>query len=206
MLVLRRLQQSLTATTEYAAGEASYTLNVYKSLSHSSITVEISAVTYNGQAQTPTVIVKDGDNVLPYGKDDGYDNLIYAYKVEFANNTNAALATAETNAPTATITALTDGSVSHMEVNWYRGSTTKTFTINKAQLTVTPDDKTYNVGDDITLTVSYDGFVNGETETVLTTQPTASYEQLMSPSQAAMRLLPVAVWLKTTISSMRRVR
>ena len=161
-------------TTEYAAGEASYWLNVYKSLSHSSITVEISAVTYNGQAQTPTVIVKDGDNVLPYGEDDGYDNLLYAYKVEFANNTNAALATAETNAPTATITALTDGSVSHMEVNWYRGSTTKTFTINKAQLTVTPDDKTYNVGDDITLTVSYDGFVNGETETVLTTQPTAS--------------------------------
>ena len=164
-----------TATTEYAASEASYWLNVYKSLSHSSITVEISAVTYNGQAQTPTVIVKDGDNVLPYGEDDGYDNLLYAYKVEFANNTNAALATAETNAPTATITALTDGSVSHMEVNWYRGSTTKTFTINKAQLTVTPDDKTYNVGDDITLTVSYDGFVNGETETVLTTQPTASY-------------------------------
>ena len=164
-----------TATTEYAASEASYWLNVYKSLSHSSITVEISAVTYNGQAQTPTVIVKDGDDVLPYGEDDGYDNLIYAYKVEFANNTNAALATAETNAPTATITALTDGSVSHMEVNWYRGSTTKTFTINKAQLTVTPDDKTYNVGDDITLTVSYEGFVNGETETVLTTQPTASY-------------------------------
>ena len=164
-----------TATTEYAASEASYWLNVYKSLSHSSITVEISAVTYNGQAQTPTVIVKDGDDVLPYGEDDGYDNLIYAYKVEFANNTNAALATAETNAPTATITALTDGSVSHMEVNWYRGSTTKTFTINKAQLTVKADDKTYNVGDDIELTVSYDGFVNGETKTVLTTQPTASY-------------------------------
>ncbi len=164
-----------TATTEYAASEASYTLNVYKSLSHSSITVEISDVTYNGSAQTPTVIVKDGDNVLPYGEDDGYDYLIYAYKVEFANNTNAALATAETNAPTATITALTDGSVSHMEVNWYRGSTTKTFTINKAQLTVKADDKTYNVGDDIELTVSYDGFVNGETKTVLTTQPTASY-------------------------------
>ena len=161
-----------TATTEYAASEASYWLNVYKSLSHSSITVEISAVTYNGQAQTPTVIVKDGDDVLPYGEDDG---LIYAYKVEFANNTNAALATAETNAPTATITALTDGSVSHLEVNWYRGSTTKTFTINKAQLTVKADDKTYNVGDDIELTVSYDGFVNGETKTVLTTQPTASY-------------------------------
>ena len=57
----------------------------------------------------------------------------------------------------------------------YTGTITKTLTITKAQLTVTPDDKTYNVGDDITLTVSYEGFVNGETETVLTTQPSASY-------------------------------
>ena len=56
----------------------------------------------------------------------------------------------------------------------YTGTITKTLTITKAQLTVTPDDKTYNVGDDITLTVSYEGFVNGETETVLTTQPSAS--------------------------------
>ena len=56
----------------------------------------------------------------------------------------------------------------------YSGSIDKFFTINKAQLTVTADDKTYNVGDDITLTVTITGFVNGETKTVLTTQPTAS--------------------------------
>ena len=59
----------------------------------------------------------------------------------------------------------------------YNGSTgSTTFTINKAQLTVTPDDKTYNVGDVITLTVSYDGFVNGENENVLTKAPIASCE------------------------------
>ena len=166
-----------TATSEYEAGEASYTLNVYKDLSHSSITVEVANVTYNGQAKTPTVTVKDGDKVLMYGEDNGDGTLLYEYKVEYANNTNAGLATAETGAPTVTVTAYTDDdySESHVEVTHYRGSTTKTFTINKAQLTVTPDDKTYNVGDDITLTVSYEGFVNGETETVLTTQPTASY-------------------------------
>ena len=55
------------------------------------------------------------------------------------------------------------------------GTVTPSISNGVCTLTVTPDDKTYNVGDDITLTVSYDGFVNGETETVLTTQPTASY-------------------------------
>jgi hypothetical protein len=57
----------------------------------------------------------------------------------------------------------------------YTGTITKTLTITKAQLTVTPDDKTYNVGDNIELTVSYDGFVDGDDEDVLTTEPTASY-------------------------------
>ena len=140
-----------TATTEYAASEASYWLNVYKDLSHSSITVEVANVTYNGQAKTPTVTVKDGDKVLMYGEDNGDGTLLYEYKVEYANNTNAALATAETNAPTATITALTDGSVSHMEVNWYRGSTTKTFTISPMSIS------TATVSVDATQTYTYTG-------------------------------------------------
>lgn len=142
-----------TATTEYAAGEASYTLNVYKDLSHSSITVEVANVTYNGQAKTPTVTVKDGDKVLMYGEDNGDGTLLYEYKVEYANNTNAASATAETGAPTVTVTAYTDDdySESHMEVTHYRGSTTKTFTISPMSIS------TATVSVDATQTYTYTG-------------------------------------------------
>ena len=159
---------TITATSAqtdvYTAGTASYTLNVYKDLSHESITIEVAAATYNGEALEPAVTVKDGETTLSST----------LYSVAYENNTAAALSTAET-APTVTVTAIAPGAESGLETNWYKGSVQKTFTINKAQLTVTPDDKTYNVGDDITLTVSYEGFVNGETETVLTTQPSASY-------------------------------
>ena len=142
-----------TATSEYEAGEASYTLNVYKDLSHSSITVEVANVTYNGQAKTPTVTVKDGDKVLMYGEDNGGGTLLYEYKVEYANNTNAGLATAETGAPTVTVTAYTDDdySESHMEVTHYRGSTTKTFTISPMSIS------TATVSVDATQTYTYTG-------------------------------------------------
>jgi len=142
-----------TATSEYEAGEASYTLNVYKDLSHSSITVEVANVTYNGQAKTPTVTVKDGDKVLMYGEGNGDGTLLYEYKVEYANNTNAASATAETGAPTVTVTAYTDDdfSESHMEVTHYRGSTTKTFTISPMSIS------TATVSVDATQTYTYTG-------------------------------------------------
>jgi hypothetical protein len=50
-----------------------------------------------------------------------------------------------------------------------------TFSIVAKTLTVTPDNKTYNVGEAITLTVQYSGFVDGEDESVLTKEPSASY-------------------------------
>ena len=37
---------------------------VYKDIDHSSIIVTLSEWTYNGQPQTPTVTVKDGETVL----------------------------------------------------------------------------------------------------------------------------------------------
>ena len=50
-----------------------------------------------------------------------------------------------------------------------------TLTVTKAPLTVTADDQTMTEGDDVpTLTVSYSGFKNGETEDVLTVKPTAN--------------------------------
>jgi hypothetical protein len=55
------------------------------------------------------------------------------------------------------------------------GTATSTLTINKAVLSATADNKTkvYNTANP-TLTITYSGFVYGETSSVLTTQPTAS--------------------------------
>jgi hypothetical protein len=63
------------------------------------------------------------------------------------------------------------GSDSNYNFNHSKG----TLTINKAELTVTADDKTITYGEAIPeLTVSYTGFVNGESASVLTTQATVT--------------------------------
>ena len=124
-----------------------------KLLTNSDITIDdITALTYTGVAQEPVVTVKDGSTVLTLGTD---------YTVAYSNNTNAALATAAQNAPTVTITAVATS-------DKYAGETTKTFTINKKALTVTAENKSVTFGDEApAYTVTYDGFVNNETATVL---------------------------------------
>ena len=116
----------------------------------SNLTIEpISAVTYNGLAQTPSVTVKDGSTTLTSGTD---------YSVAYSNNTNAG---------TATVTVTGKGN--------YSGTTTANFTINKATLTATATSYTITQGDAMpTFGVEYSGFVNGETASVITTAPTAS--------------------------------
>ena len=105
-------------TDAYTAGTATYKLNVYKDLSHSSITIEVAAATFNGAPLEPAVTVKDGETTLSST----------LYSVAYENNTNAALSTAET-APTVTVTATTGA-----EVNYYKGSAQKTFTITAMSL------------------------------------------------------------------------
>ena len=124
-----------------------------KLLTNTDITiVDISALTYSGVSQTPTVTVKDGNTELVLNTD---------YTVSYSNNVNAALSTAAQNAPTVTITAVGNSQK-------YAGETTKTFTINKKALTVTADNKSVTFGDDApTYTETYDGFVNNETKAVL---------------------------------------
>lgn len=78
-------------------------------------TIEVSSVTYNGQAQTPSVTVKDGDTIIPDTQ----------YTVSYQNNTNAG---------TATVTVL-----STSNSNYKFGPTKQAFTITKADApTVTP--------------------------------------------------------------------
>ena len=101
-------------TMERANAEVSVTYK--KLLTNQDITIEdITALTYTGVAQEPTVTVKDGTDVLVKDVD---------YNVAYSNNTNAALSTATENAPTVTITAVSTSEK-------YAGETTKTFTINK---------------------------------------------------------------------------
>lgn len=78
-------------------------------------TIEVSSVTYNGQAQTPSVTVKDGATIIPDTQ----------YTVSYQDNTNAG---------TATVTV-----VSTSNSNYKFGPTEQAFTITKADApTVTP--------------------------------------------------------------------
>ena len=120
---------------------------------------DIAAVTYNGSAQKPTVVIKDGDYTLALGTD---------YTVSYSNNINARTASA-TNAPTATVTGIGN----------YSGTASKTFTINKANGNVlfSPYRFTKTFGDpDFTIrpSVTGDGTLKYESnkETVATVNST----------------------------------
>lgn len=78
-------------------------------------TIKVSSATYNGQAQTPSVTVKDGATIIPDTQ----------YTVSYQDNTNAG---------TATVTV-----VSTSNSNYKFGPTEQAFTITKADApTVTP--------------------------------------------------------------------
>ena len=87
---------------------------------------------------------------------------------------NSTTATASSPVGTYTITAGVTDPDSRLD-NYTLVTTNGVFTINKAALTVTADDKTLVWGSNApTYTVSYNGFVNGDTVASLTTVPTAS--------------------------------
>ena len=96
------------------------------------ITLSQASFVYNGNAQKPSVTVKDGDNtILAEGTD---------YTVSYANNTNAG---------TASVVIAGKGN--------YGGSATKTFTINKAAQSITAKSSLTTVSVGKTATVSTTG-------------------------------------------------
>ena len=123
---------------------ANFTINPKNA---SNLTINsIAAQTYSGSAKTPTVTVKDGSTTLTSGTH---------YTVAYSNNTNAGTATV-------TITGMGN----------YTSTKNANFTINKALLTITANSYTINQKEDLPeFEVEYSGFVNGEDESVLTTQP-----------------------------------
>ena len=116
---------------------------------------------YNGQAQTPAVVVKDGEKTLSAETD---------YDVTYSNNMNACEATAE-NAPAVTVTA----KATSMS---YTGTATATFTIapkvvTSPTITLSATSAAYN-GSDLTPTVT--AVKDGET-TIAHTEYIVSYKK-----------------------------
>ncbi len=123
---------------------ATFTINA-KNASNLTIS-SIAAQTYTGLALTPAVTIMNGAMTLTNGTD---------YTVSYSNNTNAGTATM-------TITGMGN----------YTGTKTANFTIEKASLTITANDYSINQQDEFpAFEATYSGFVNGETESVMTTLP-----------------------------------
>ena len=113
------------------------------------VNVPTEGYTYDGTEKKPTVTVKDGTTVLTLGTD---------YTVTYTNNKDAGTAT-----------------VAIHGAGDYTIEETRKFTIGKAALTIKANDLQREEGEENPeLTVTYSGFVNGEDNSVLTTQPTIS--------------------------------
>ena len=129
----------------YAITFTNGTLTVGKKALEDGFIANIASLVYNGVAQEPAPVVTFNGMTLVKGTD---------YSVSYENNVNVGTATA-------TVTALANSTK-------YSGTASKTFTITKKALTVTADNKSVTFGDAApTYTVSYDGFVNNETNAVL---------------------------------------
>lgn len=114
------------------------------------VTVSAGKLAYTGKAQTPSVTVKDGSVTLTEGVD---------YTLSYSDNQNAGQATI-------TITAKDGG-------RYTFAAATENFTIDKAVITITAEDKSAHVGDAApALTYTVSGLVNGET---LAVEPTVAY-------------------------------
>ena len=136
------------ATSEKYSGETTKKFTINKKALEDGFIANIASLVYTGVAQTPEPAVTYNNMTLVKGTDFTYS---------YTNNVNVAAATAE-NAPTVTVTGKGN----------YTGTAQKKFDITTAALTVTADNKQVTFGDDAPqYTVSYDGFVNNETNAVL---------------------------------------
>ena len=128
----------------------------------------IKSVTYNGKAQTPTLVVRVGETVLEEETD---------YYVEFSNNRNAGKATA-------TVYGIGD----------YYGSVSTSFTINKKSITVkglTFKNKYYDGSKYMELssqTLTVIGVVSGDYVTVKTTLPSYVIKGTVSAGSKSRKL------------------
>lgn len=146
-------------------------------------------LTVNKAPLTITAINKNmtyGDNVPAYGVN--YSGFVYS-------ETSAVLTTQPTITCSATKTSNvgnysivpSGASASNYNISYFNG----TLTINKAPLTITANSYTINQKDDLPeFEVTYDGFKNSQTSSVLTTQPTITCDATDSETVGAYDITP----------------
>ena len=155
---------TITGKGNYTSTTSTYFTINPKNASNLTIN-SIAAQTYSGSAKTPTVTVKDGTTTLVSGTD---------YTVSYSSNINAG---------TATVTITGKGN--------YTSTKSANFTINKAPLTITAKSYIINQKDDLPeFEVTYDGFKNAETSSVLTTLPTITCDATDSETVGVFDITP----------------
>ncbi len=171
-----------TATTTALTGSpaGSYATTASGGVSSNySFTYVAGTLTINPAALTVTAV----NNSKTYGA------VNPALTVSYSGFVNGDTAASLTTQPTASTTALTGSPAGTYPITAAGGASGNysftyiagTLTVNPAPLTVTADNKTKVQGSvNPALTVSYSGFVNGDTATSLTTQPTASTTAITS--------------------------
>ena len=158
--LITREENGITAVN---AGELTLTATVFDKqvtskvtipqadLAGATVTVDASGLIYTGSAHTPAVTVSYGGDTLVQGTD---------YTVAYANNVNA----------------LSNAGVTVTGMGNYCGTAAAAFTIDKAPLKVTANDGSIVYGNAPAGNgVTFTGFVNGETESVLGGSVTYTY-------------------------------
>ena len=167
-----------------ASSPAEYAVNV------SSAEAENYEISY----QPGTLTVTEADAVIirakSYTRQYGDANPVFEYEVEGAalEGTPELTCSAVANSPVGAYTIeLSKGSVKNYNVHFENG----TMTITKAPLTISAGNYTKKQGDAMpAFKASYDGFKNGETESVLTKQPVFSTDanEASSPAEYAVNV------------------
>ncbi len=167
-----------------ASSPAEYAVNV------SSAEAENYEISY----QPGTLTVTEADAVIirakNYTRQYGDANPVFEYEVEGAalEGTPELTCSAVANSPVGAYTIeLSKGSVKNYNVHFENG----TMTITKAPLTISAGNYTKKQGDAMpAFKASYDGFKNGETESVLTKQPVFSTDanEASSPAEYAVNV------------------
>lgn len=173
-VVTTKAKASTTATTTSDIGQYPITLSGAVAANY---TINYSEGTLTIEKATLTVTANS--SARKYGEANPDLSLSYS---GFANNESEAVLT---TAPVATTVASVTSEVGSYDITLSGGVATNydfvyisgTLTIGKAILTVTADNKSRAYGEENpTLTLSYSGFVNDESESALTVLPSASCE------------------------------
>ena len=177
-------QPMFSTDANEASSPAEYAVNV------SGAEAENYEITY----QPGTLTVSEADAVIirakNYTRQYGDANPVFEYEVEGAalEGTPELTCSAVANSPVGTYTIeLSKGSVRNYNVHFENG----TLTITKAPLTISAGNYTKKQGDAMpAFKASYDGFKNGETESVLTKQPVFSTDanEASSPAEYAVNV------------------